>query len=338
MKQTNVEVRQIIINNYNNGKSLREIGKIVNRSFATVQYIINKYKNENTIQRTPRNAVNKKLNEHDKRWILREIRQNPKLSAPKLTQKVQQYLGKSVNPETVRRVLRENNFHGRIARNKPYINERNRQKRLQFAKEYLNKDYNFWQHVIFTDESKFNLFSSDGKIPVWRKPNEEYKIQNCKSTVKHGGGSAMLWGCMSAAGVGSLEFIDVKMNKWDYLNILKRNLRSSAEKLGILQSFQFYGDNDPKHSSRVAQEWLLYNCPKVIHTPPQSPDLNVIEHLWNILDINIRKHKFSNIRGLKDSLQEEWQKIDPNLTKKLVQSMPKRLQEVIKNKGYPTKY
>lgn len=55
---------------------------------------------------------------HDERWIVRKIRENPKLSVPKLTNEVEKYLGKEVNPETVRKVLRKENFHGRVARKK----------------------------------------------------------------------------------------------------------------------------------------------------------------------------------------------------------------------------
>lgn len=102
---------------------------------------------------------------------------------------------------------------------------------MDFARQHLDKDFNFWKQVIFTDESKFNIFHSDGKITVWRRPNEEFKVQNLNSTVKHGGESVMVWGCLSAAGVGNLEFIEGNMNKYDYLNILKKNLKSSAEKL-----------------------------------------------------------------------------------------------------------
>ena len=84
--------------------------------------------------------------------------------------------------------------------------------------------------------------------------------------------------------------------------------------------------------------WLLYNCPKVINTPPQSPDLNVIEHVWNALDIRIRKHRITNKNDLKNALVQEWQKIESGFTEKLVQSMPRRLRAVESSRGYPTKY
>ncbi len=45
-------------------------------------------------------------------------------------------------------------------------------------------------------------------------------------TVKHGSGSVLMWGCMSAAGVGELHFIDGIMNSQMYCSILKEKMHS----------------------------------------------------------------------------------------------------------------
>ena len=77
--------------------------------------------------------------------------------------------------------------------------------------------------MILLDESKFNLFGSDGRVMVWRKPNTELWSKNIKPTVKHGAGHVMVWG------VGNLMFMDGIMNQHSYLKILKDNLKQSAE-------------------------------------------------------------------------------------------------------------
>lgn len=143
---------------------------------------------------------------------------------------------------------------------------------------------------------------------------------------------------MSAHGVGNLHIINGIIDKIVYLNILKNNLKQSAVKMGLSDSFKFYQDNDPRHKSYIVREWLLYNCANVIETPAQSSDLNLIENLWHELDKRIRKHTISNKEVLISKLKHEWSNISAEYTKKLVDSVPKRLQSVIKNKGLHTKY
>ncbi|GFV31807.1 tc1-like transposase protein [Trichonephila clavipes] len=98
---------------------------------------------------------------------------------------------------------------------------------------------------------------------------------------------------MVANRVGKLCFIDGIMTARTYINILRHNLQSSAQTLGIGTLFLFQQDNDPKHTSSLTREWLLYNSPRQLKTPPQSPDINPIENLWHKLNVEVRKHKIS---------------------------------------------
>ncbi|GFW64451.1 transposable element Tc1 transposase [Trichonephila clavipes] len=126
------------------------------------------------------------------------------------------------------------------------------------------------------------------------------------------------------------------MDRTYCIQVLKENLRASAEKLGIEEEYQFYLDNDPKHSSQNTRLWLLYNCPKVIKTPAQSADLNPIEHLWGIFEKRLRECHFWNRRQVEEILREEWSKIDQEVTEKLVKSIPQRLTLLLRS--YFTKF
>ncbi|KAI3352059.1 hypothetical protein L3Q82_020874 [Scortum barcoo] len=96
---------------------------------------------------------------------------------------------------------------------------------------------------------------------------------NTIPTVKHGGGSIMLWGCFSAAGTGRLVRIEGKMNAAMYRDILDENLLQSALDLRLGRRFIFQQDNDPKHTAKITKEWLQDNSVNVLEWPSQSTRL-----------------------------------------------------------------
>lgn len=337
-KEVSDEVKILIIKHLRSGLTEKKIGEIVNRPRSTVQYIIKKWKETKSVENKQRSGRPKALSIADNRWLVRQIQKNPKTNATILCNNAKEYLGKEITPQTIRNSLKIHGYRGRTARKKPFVNKINRSKRLKFARAYVKEPESFWTNVIFADESKFNLFGCDGKVIVYRKANTELEERNTVATVKHGGGGLMVWGCMAASGAGNIEIINGTMDHRYYIEILKRNLKDSAQKLGIGDNFQYYQDNDPKHSALNTKLWMLYNCPKVIKTPPQSPDLNPIEHLWEHLELKLRKRSFSNKTQMQLILMEEWANIDTAITTKLVQSMQRRLKEVIRRGGRITKY
>ena len=128
------------------------------------------------------------------------------------------------------------------------------------------------------------------------------------------------------------------MDRYFYKTILDENVLQSAEKLGVIDDFYFQQDNDPKHKSKHAMEFFDETVVKCLDWVAQSPDVNPIEHLWRMMKLKLKNRRASNIEERKQQIQDVWKQMSPDLTKKLVHSMPKRLKKLIEVKGAPTGY
>ncbi len=114
--------------------------------------------------------------------------------------------GQLVSAQTIRHTLQQVGLHGR-PRRKPILKLAQNKACKQFAEDNLAKSMNYLNQVRWSDESKETLFDSDDVQHVCWCPGEEYQDKCVLPTVKHGGGSIMVWGCMTTAGIGELRFI-----------------------------------------------------------------------------------------------------------------------------------
>lgn len=224
------------------------------------------------------------------------------------------------------------------AKKVPFINNKNKKKRLEISYDFLLKPMTFWKKVIWSDETKINFFRSDGNVYVWRYDNEMYDEKCTIKTVKHGGGSIMLWGCMSYNGVGKIVPIEGKLDAKGYVQLLQENLFESAKLLGLEDDFVFQQDNDPKHTSKLASKFFEINNIKKLDWPSQSPDLNVIEHLWSELKRRYGDYKAKNKKELFFKIQEIWIELGSEFPEKLVNSIYKRCIAVMEARGGNTRY
>ncbi|KAG0818348.1 hypothetical protein G6F19_012708 [Rhizopus arrhizus] len=123
----------------------------------------------------------------------------------------------------------------------------------------------------------------------------------------------MLWGCMTCNGPGyACTIEDGTMKASDHVHILSATLMDSLNYYGYKQeAIYFQQDNDPKHTSKLAQAWFKENGLKEEHTfhwPAQSPHLDPIEHLWHHLKLRLSMYegRAKGVHDLWSRIEEEW--------------------------------
>ena len=147
----------------------------------------------------------------------------------------------------------------------------------------------------------------------------------------------MVWGCFGGFGMGPLVKMDGIMDRYVYHDILANHMMPWAEENMSLR-WTFQHDNDPKHTSKLIKDWLIAQNVTVMDWPAQSPDLSPIENLWDEIDRRIHTKNITNTSDLFEEIQNIWNSIPQDYIDKLLKSMKNRCLEVMKNKGFATRY
>ena len=262
-------------------------------------------------------------------------------NAVQITKTLQDVKNHFISPQTICCHLKKASIKVVVKQKCPLLSKHHRRERLDFALSHQDWTVDDWKHVIWSDETKTNRIGSDGRKWAWKKAGEGLSDRLVEDTVKFGGGPVMMWGCMTWDGVGMACKIDGKMDTNLYVQILKDELQQTLVDYGFTtEDIIFQQDNDPKHTSRKAKVWLREHGFEVRVWPAQSPDLNPIEHLWFLLKRRLAAYPepAKGILDLWERIQEEWYKIEVGECQRLIESMPRRVQEVIKAKGGYTSY
>ena len=333
------DTREIIIKLLQQGKYQRDIAEQLDVSRCAVQKAISTWKKSGALTPTYSAGRPRKTTPRDDRVIIQKCLSNRHLNSTELTKELKDRSGTQVSSSTVRRRLLSAGLKACRPRKKPLFSKIQRKRRLEWTKDKRFWTFAQWRRVLFSDESRFTVQNHTGSCYVRRQTGEEYSPLCTLPTIKHPQ-SLMVWGCMTADGVGRLTVCDGMMNGQKYISTLKNMMLPSARELcPDGERWYYQDDNAPCHRAKRVADWMKSSGVKTIDWPAQSPDLNPIENLWFRIGKIIAKDKPRTKRELTEKIINAWNHVvtKEDLTN-LVRSMPKRCQDVIKNKGWPIKY
>jgi transposase len=323
---------------------MTEIASITDVNRSTVSRILKRHDERGHHNDAPRSGRPPKLDERAIRHIKFTIEPNRRQSLSDVTSLINNSLLSPVSSKTVVRVLHDKmNMHGRIAAKKPFLKAAHKLARLAWAREHREWGEEDWNRIIWTDEASVEIGKDSRRVWVWRRPGERYDEKCLAPTFKSGRQSLMIWGCIANGRLGPLVRIPKEERKgtdyvrlilagplWDFYSML-------LEERGLVAVME---DGAPVHRSKVAKDFRTTHQIEVFPHPAQSPDLNPIEHIWHRLKTRINQRPVipKNLDEMWVAIQEEWGKIEVDFINNLVNSMPRRVEAVIKAKGSSTKY
>lgn len=241
--------------------------------------------------------------------------------------------GQSVSAKTIRRALHKVGLHSRVARRKPFINDSNKAKRLDWCLERARWTVSNWKKVFFTDEKMFTQFHKKSCKRVWRAPGEEYHSDCLVPTVSRSD-SCMVWAGFCWEERGPLVVHSGSVTGSAHAKLLEDHAIPSFKEIFAGGGGIFQQDNAPVHTAKVAQDVLVAGKIKILPWPAYSPDLNPIENLWAIMETNLRsRHSPSSLSELIKAVRTEWNSIPQEVLRGLIESMPRRVNAVIGVRG-----
>ena len=250
---------------------------------ATVNGILKRHAATGSLVPGKSSGAPQKTTPRQDRALLRMVRQDRFLSTRALTARMRNLYRMRAGRKTVNNRLLSHDYRAYRPTTKPLLTANHHRLRLAWAQRWWNLTVAHWQHVIFGDESIFQLYPVDGRLRVRRLTGERFRPGCQAHRVQAGGGSVHVWGAFhNSAKSPPVVLPGGYLTGVLYRGILQNTLVPFARHY-FGNNYRYQDDNATPHRARVVLDFLQQGNVTKMEQLPWSPDCNPIEHLWDEL-------------------------------------------------------
>ena len=336
---TSIAIRNQIIGMSRMGASNRIIAANCQVSVRTVQRIKNLWRTQQNVVPKKSPGPPLKTTPRQDRVLLRLAQRHRRLSAMSLKERWGAVINIQISRQTVNSRLLKHGYRARRTAIVPRRTQQHLHARLAWAQRHRNIHVQQWRHVIFTDESSFQLHRVDRRMRVRRLRGERLNEDCLQGRMAHGGGSVHVWGGIHYGGKTDLIVLIGNVNGMAYRNVIQTTLLPHARRV-YGNNVLLQDDNAPAHRARVVENFLQTQGVDRLPWPALSPDMNPIEHAWDYIDRAIRRmdNPPTNLAQLSNALVNVWNNMPIANVNTLIDSMPRRVAALENARGGATRY
>ncbi|GFT06453.1 transposable element Tcb2 transposase [Trichonephila clavipes] len=320
-----------VIGRLESGQTQRSVADTVGVARSVVARMWNRFKETGNVRRRPGAGRPRATTSSYDRYIQLTARRNRTENATQLQRQLLLVTGRKVSSQTARNRLHEGGLYARRPMVCIPMTPHHRAARRRWAAEHRDWEQHDWSQVLFTDESQFSLESDTRRVLVWRDRGTRKNPAFVRERSQYRRAGWMVWGGISIGGRTDLHIIrNGTLTGRRYEDeILRPYVIPYAVAIG--DSFVFQDDNARPHRARLVENMLEAETIQRMEWPAFYPDLNPIEHVWDMLGRRIaaRPRPPATVRDLEIALLEEWNSIPQSLIDNFIASMANRCAAVL---------
>lgn len=307
-----------------------DISEILNISKSSISRLWKKYEEKGFVRNEYENCgLKRKLEQSDIEVVENMMRNNANkhLTLSSFQKELKKINNKDVHISTLSRTLNEVGIYSMKPTFIPKLSDNHKKLRIEYATTHKNDKFT---NVIFTDEVFFQL--NNNNTLVWHRPSEETpkplleKFNNRKKI--------KVWGGISRFKKFCLVVWDGKMNWEKYTEVLiDSGVFNDADKAYGKKKWRFMQDNARPHIKLEVINVINERCSNKINHPPNSPDLNPIEHVWGWMKKKISALKLNDLEQIEIAIEGLWSRLTKEQINNFIDHHVSKLPIIIEKNG-----